>query len=149
VHRVPELHAIAVHGGLYPYYFRMHGELGEVPANWRTDRGKLAERRRHFLRVRQVDGQGHFLGLDQDEAASTHWSAGYSGHEGYCFFGHDPQLDPCEPLRGPHALGLDTGCCFGGRLTAAVVTTDARRAELVEVAARRQYAKPRFAREEI
>jgi diadenosine tetraphosphatase ApaH/serine/threonine PP2A family protein phosphatase len=149
VHRVPELGVIAVHGGLYPYYFRLYGELGEVPATWRTDRGKQAERRRHFLRARQVDAEGHFVGLDQEVASSTHWSAGYTGHEGYCFFGHDLQLDPCEPLRAPHALGLDTGCCFGGTLTAAVVTTGPRSPEILSVTARRQYAEPRKAHEEV
>ena len=40
------------------------------------------------------------------------------------------------PHRDEHAIGIDTGCCFGGRLTAFVIDSG----EVVQVAARRKYA---------
>ncbi len=66
------------------------------------------------------------------------------GREGFAFFGHDPQLAPPEPLRAPRALGIDTGCCFGGRLTAAIVPagTPPAAATIVSVPARARYAEP-------
>jgi serine/threonine protein phosphatase 1 len=36
-------------------------------------------------------------------------------------FGHWPTA---EPRRGPKAIGLDTGCVYGGHLTAYIIETD-------------------------
>ncbi len=148
--RVPECAALMVHGGIFPRFFEAHGELGELATSWRKDRGKRAERLRRFLRVRQVNDRGDMVHLDDTARAADHWSDLYDGREGFAFYGHDPQLDPPEPRRSPHALGLDTGCCFGGRLTAAIVAEGStpRDAELVSVAARAQYAEPRRVHEE-
>ncbi len=150
--RLPEHGALLVHGGLYPRFFDLYESIGEVPADWRVGGGKRGERLRRFLRVRTVSGQGAFVALGDEAADSRHWSSVYDGREGFCFFGHDPQLAPPEPLRAAHALGLDTGCCFGGRLSAAVLEEEQRVApkalralRVVSVPARAQYAEPRAA----
>lgn len=141
---VPEVGAVLVHGGFWPAFFRKEGAIGAVGPGWRRDEGKRAERLRRFLRVRRVDAAGEMLALDRATPDDPHWSERYDGREGHAFFGHDPQLAPPEPLRAPHATGLDTGCCFGGRLTAAVVEagTAPRAATFVSVPARRRYAEP-------
>ncbi|MFO0661730.1 MAG: metallophosphoesterase family protein [Polyangiaceae bacterium] len=121
--RLDELNALLVHGGLYPRWFEQHGALPDPGQHWRRAKGRQAERLRRVLRVRMLTSLGNLISLD--EAATPpgvqHWSRWYDGREGFVFFGHDPQLDPSTPLRATHALGLDTGCCFGGRLTAAVI----------------------------
>jgi diadenosine tetraphosphatase ApaH/serine/threonine PP2A family protein phosphatase len=61
----------------------------------------------------------------------TPWYEVYDG-EKIVLFGHWPSR---SPRRGPRAVGLDTGCVYGGRLTAYVVETG----EFVSVAARRAY----------
>ncbi|MCA8924417.1 MAG: metallophosphoesterase [Planctomycetes bacterium] len=142
VWRDPALGAVVVHGGFYPAFFEVEGPVGDVPADWRRSKTKRAQRLQRFLYVRQVKANGNMLSLDQCAPEHDHWTDRYDGREGFAFFGHDPQLEPAEPLVTPHALGLDTGCCFGGRLTAAVVKGDARRYALVSVPAYGKYAEP-------
>ena len=71
----------------------------------------------------------------KETPTDVHWTDRYDGREGCCFFGHAVQLNSAIPLRAPHAMGLDTGCAYGGVLTAAVVAagTDPRDAEIVAV----------------
>jgi hypothetical protein len=148
---VPEVAAVVVHGGFLPAFFRKEGAVGAVGPGWRREKGKRAERQRRFLRVRRVNPvDGEMIALGHEVAGDPHWSDVYDGREGHAFFGHDPQLAPPEALRAPHATGLDTGCCFGGRLTAAVLEAGAapRDARFVSVPARVQYAEPRLLRAE-
>lgn len=144
VHALPDLGVVLVHGGLYPKFFERYGRVGDVPSDWRRARDKRADRMRRFLRIRTVDPGGEMVALGQESPGCVHWSATYDGREGYCFFGHDPQLDPAEPLRAAHAMGIDTACCFGGALSAAVIDpgVEARDARIVSVVGR-VYAEPR------
>ncbi len=108
--RLPELHAIAVHAGLVP----------GVPLR--------KQRQEHLLNLRSIrrDGMPSKRVSDGDPWAS-HWR----GPE-LVLFGHDA-------VRGlqryPHALGLDTGCVYGGRLTAYALPEG----RLYSVPARRAY----------
>ena len=142
--RLPEFGVVLVHGGIFPRFLQHYDDLGEPSPTWRADRGKRADRLRRFLRVRQVNAQGDMLALSQTDQALGHWSAFYDGRVGHCYFGHDPQLGPPEPLRASQATGLDTGCCFGGRLTAAVIHQATGTREIVSVRAHRAYASPRL-----
>ena len=76
-------------------------------------------------------------GVGGKRAGSRKGAAWYEVYEGpqTVLFGHWPSR---EPRRGPHALGLDTGCVYGHRLTAYVVETG----ELLSVPARRAYDAP-------
>jgi diadenosine tetraphosphatase ApaH/serine/threonine PP2A family protein phosphatase len=62
------------------------------------------------------------------------WYDVYDG-ERVVLFGHWPAS---EPRRGPRAIGLDTGCVYGNRLTAYIVETG----EMLSVKARRAYDPP-------
>lgn len=72
------------------------------------------------------------LGPDRESREGTPWYEVYDG-EKVAVFGHWPAR---EPRRGPRAVGLDTGCVYGGRLTAYQVETG----ELHSVAAERDYS---------
>ncbi len=71
------------------------------------------------------------LGPDRTSREGTPWYEAYQG-ERFALFGHWPAADP---RRGPRALGLDTGCVYGHKLTAYVVETG----ELHSVPALRAY----------
>jgi predicted MPP superfamily phosphohydrolase len=71
------------------------------------------------------------LGEDRASRNGTPWYDVYDG-EKIILFGHWPAN---EPRRGKKAIGLDTGCVYGHRLTAYVVETG----ELVDVPARETY----------
>ena len=64
--------------------------------------------------------KGSFLSLGTETEADPFWAEVYDGRFGHVFFGHSPFIGS-EPARFPHATGLDTGCVFGGHLTAAVL----------------------------
>jgi hypothetical protein len=74
------------------------------------------------------------LGHDRTSRVGTPWYEVYEGPQ-VALFGHWPSA---QPRRGPHALGLDTGCVYGYRLTGYVIETG----ELVSVPALRAYDRP-------
>lgn len=71
------------------------------------------------------------LGPDRESEEGTPWYHVYYG-EKIVLFGHWPAP---EPRRGKKAIGLDTGCVYGHRLTACIIETG----ELKSVEARRPY----------
>jgi len=108
-----------VHGGLVPAYFASHELPTSFPDNWHAGGGKLMERARRFLRVRQVDEAGDMLSLEDAKPEHRHWSDVYDGRAGLVVYGHDPMLSG-RPRISPHAIGIDTAAVHGGRLTAAL-----------------------------
>ena len=71
------------------------------------------------------------MGADPTRRKGTAWHEVYSGPK-IILFGHWPKK---KPKRAPFALGLDTGCVYGGHLTAYVIESD----ELISVVARHTY----------
>ena len=61
------------------------------------------------------------LGEDRASREGERWYKAYEG-EKFALFGHWPAK---WPRKGPRALGLDTGCVYGHRLTGYVVETGA------------------------
>ena len=140
---------LLLHGGLFPAFREKHGDLGAPSPTWRRDKGKRANRLQRTLRTRKVNPAGNMVGLYDEQPDDHHWTTLYEGHEGFVFFGHDPQLKPCEPMRTEHAMGLDTGCCFGGSLTAAILETGADPAAAAIASVQgKAYSEPLLRRDE-
>jgi diadenosine tetraphosphatase ApaH/serine/threonine PP2A family protein phosphatase len=74
------------------------------------------------------------LGRDRTSRKGTPWYEVYDG-EKVALFGHWPAG---EPRRGPRAIGIDTGCVYGYRLTGYVIETG----EFYSVPALRTYDPP-------
>ncbi|MBO6939646.1 MAG: metallophosphoesterase [Deltaproteobacteria bacterium] len=104
---------LVVHAGLVPFL-----PLDEQKPKW-------------LMNLRSIAASGEPSKRAHD---GVPWASRWPGPE-LVVFGHDA-------IRGlqkhPNALGLDTGCCYGGHLTAAVFADGGH--ELVRVPAARQYA---------
>ncbi len=111
----------AVHGGCAP------------------NREFAAQKAATLLRCRWVDDGGAMISSADPPAGAQHWATRWSGPE-RVVYGHHVH-DLATPRRDEHAIGIDTGCCFGGRLTAFVVESG----ELIQVSARRKYSELREA----
>lgn len=92
--------------------------------------GRESERVREFCLYGDTEGETDATGL----VVRYHWAANYRG-ETPIVYGHTPVPDP-EWIN--NTLCIDTGCCFGGKLTA--LRWPER--EVVSVPAARMYARP-------
>ncbi|HKC62294.1 MAG TPA: metallophosphoesterase [Pyrinomonadaceae bacterium] len=75
------------------------------------------------------------LGPNRTSREGTPWYEVYDG-EKFVLFGHWPAANP---RRAPRAIGLDTGCVYGNRLTSYIIETG----EFVSVQSRRAYDPPK------
>ena len=122
---------IAVHAGLKPY----------TPVE--------KQKPDDLMHLRYTDSNRKFVSLRTiwkigKEAADAHFWTEYWGGPESIVYGHNVcSLD--EPLieeyqTGVKCYGLDTGCCFGGKLTAMVLETK----EIFQVKAKEVYVKSGF-----
>jgi serine/threonine protein phosphatase 1 len=89
-------------------------------------------------RVRYLNPDGNFVSLNEETAADRYWAEVYDGSFGHIFFGHQPFMQE-TPKEFNHATGLDTGCVFGGWLSAVVIENGKR--NYVSVKANKVYAQ--------
>ena len=125
---------ILVHAGLHPHW--------TDPLRVLSNSDPLAPHAnaRFCVRVRYCDAEGHLPDRDDipPPAPFRPWFNWYdASHHGNrtVAFGHWAARGL---VREPHIRGLDTGCVWGGRLTAWIPSDD----RLVSVPARRTYAQP-------
>ncbi|MBE8233546.1 MAG: protein phosphatase [Endozoicomonadaceae bacterium] len=69
------------------------------------------------LRLRFLDESGNFVSYGQENEKSTFWADVYDGNQGFVVYGHQKFK---EVKTNKNALGLDTGCAYGGKLSAAI-----------------------------
>ena len=71
-----------------------------------------------LLHIRWLDKNEHFVSLEETKYKSDHfWADVYDGHDGFIVFGHQPFR---KPKITRNAVGIDTGCVYGNKLTAAI-----------------------------
>lgn len=75
------------------------------------------------------------LGRDRTSRKGIPWYEAYKS-EKLVLFGHWPTA---KPMRAPHAIGLDTGCVYGNRLSAYIPETE----QIVSVPAFMAYDRPK------
>jgi diadenosine tetraphosphatase ApaH/serine/threonine PP2A family protein phosphatase len=85
--------------------------------------------------VRKVGEAWQFVPKNEEQDGDRLWSEVWDGDR-FVVYGHTPLEQPRFDRK---ALGLDTGCVYGGRLSAAV--HDGRTWKIVSVKAKRAYAE--------
>jgi len=91
------------------------------------------------LLSKSVRPAGSFVRLGEEADGDPFWAEVYDGRFGHVYFGHQPFTGASEPVRFPHATGLDLGAVFGGRLAAAVLEVE-RPVRFASVASRGKFA---------
>jgi hypothetical protein len=139
-HRLPQHGALVVHAGI-PLSLQ---HLPSSPQDLSSLSRKEEDRLKLVLRIRYVrPSTGSMVSLGQEQDGDAYWADVYDRRFGHVYFGHEPFMGERDG-RFPYATGLDHGCVFGGRLTAAVLT-EGREVEFVSVPARTRYADPHHA----
>jgi bis(5'-nucleosyl)-tetraphosphatase (symmetrical) len=119
----PNAGVTAVHGGFLP-------DMHITPDDVERERNVI-----HELRwIRKKNGDWRPIPKDKKKKGDVLWAEKWDGDR-FVVYGHTPLRDPKFDAR---ALGLDTGCVYGGKLTAAIYDGEW---ETVSVKARRKYAE--------
>lgn len=119
----PDQRVTAVHGGLLP----------QTPVT----EGSIEEQRDVIYRLRYVrkdNGAWRMVPKGEEQPGDKLWSELWRGNRTIAY-GHTP----LQSVRfDENAIGLDTGCVYGGKLTAAIL--DRGKWDTVSVSARRKYS---------
>ncbi len=70
-----------------------------------------------ILRLRFLDQDRNFVTFGKENDKSVFWADAYDGNQGFVVYGHQ---NFNEVKVNQHALGVDTGCVYGGELSAAI-----------------------------
>lgn len=113
---ISECNLLLLHGGIIGNY-----KLN-LNNNYQYDVHSLKEFPELDLitKTRYIDAYGKFVSLGQETEEMPFWADVYNGNFGTAIFGHQPFLQE-HPKMFPHAIGIDTGCVFGGYLNALIV----------------------------
>jgi diadenosine tetraphosphatase ApaH/serine/threonine PP2A family protein phosphatase len=124
-----------------PPYLRLDTQWLAVHGGFLPNHSPEEQSHNVVLRLRYLDERDHFVSLGDEliqPPGTVRWATRWPGPENVVY-GHavhdlvSPRID--RTASGGTCFGLDTGCCFGGRLTALVLPS----LEIVQVAARKEY----------
>ncbi len=130
------------------HYIKLDGTI-IVHAGLRPGISLANQSKEDLYYIRYMDSDKRFVSLKKinklgKEASDAHfWTEYWKGPESIVY-GHnvhsyeDPLIEEVAP--GVVCYGIDTGCCFGGRLTALILETK----EIVQVQAKQTYHKSDF-----
>ena len=117
--------------GLISHYVLDGGDLVVAHAGMKTEyQGRASRRVRDFCLYGETTGETDELGLP----VRADWAAGYRGRA-MVVYGHTPNM---EPAWLNNTMNIDTGCVFGGKLTALRYPEK----EVISVPAARVYYEP-------
>lgn len=126
---LPEYKVLLVHGGIEP-------KMAELPPPALKDANRY---QKNVLRVRYVSENGKMVSLGEErlDQGDKWWADVYDGRFGTVIYGHQPYG---EVTYHKHAIGIDTGCVLGGKLTALRLNKTGKH-EVLSVSAKAKYCK--------
>lgn len=122
---------MVVHAGVTPDMPLLPIENGRLFDYWGVQRRQYAQ----MLRVRRVR-DGSMVPLGEEMVEDPAWWGVYEGRFGHIYCGHSAVV-----VRTDYVSGIDSGCVYGGSLTAAVISQDGKNVRFVEEPARKAYAE--------
>ena len=122
-----------------------------VHAGFEPGRSLSEQRKDKLVRVRYVDKDGLMVPFEKDSLDqppdTVSWTQKWYGPN-HVVYGHDPRsydYPVVEALDGHDCpifcVGLDTGCVFGGKLSALILDDHRYGFEIIQVKARRNYCE--------
>ena len=90
-----------------------------------------------ITKTRHLDKSGKFVSLGQENEHTQFWAETYDGKYGKVIFGHNPFIQ-ATPKYFANAIGVDTGCVFGGYLTALIIKE--HKIENIAIPAKNKYS---------
>jgi bis(5'-nucleosyl)-tetraphosphatase (symmetrical) len=127
-----------------PYFLKFKNITvvhGGIPLGVRLSKKLSKEEKRNITLLRCYDKDMNMLAFHEKDRRYKFWSELYDGRDGFVIFGHHPFP---KPKIEKFAVGIDTGCVYGGELTAIVFKKkkkiyDTKDYEIVSVKAKRGY----------
>lgn len=132
-----------------PTYIKLDNNLVVVHAGLKPGISVSAQSKDDLMYLRYTDIHGKFISLKKiakigKEASGAHfWTEFWTGPESV-IYGHNvhsldyPLIENVAP--GVTCYGIDTGCCFGGYLSAMIIETQ----EIIQVKAKQEYFQQGF-----
>ena len=128
-YHIPQFNLLLVHGGLlkqmafklpcsYNYNNPNHTALKDISL---------------ITKTRYLNTAGKFVALGSETSADAYWAENYNGQFGHVIFGHQPFIQE-QAKHFTFATGIDTGCVFGGWLTACIIDEDGKHSFVTEKA---------------
>jgi hypothetical protein len=75
-----------------------------------------------LTKVRYLSSVGKFIALGEESPNDRFWAENYDGAYGHVYFGHQPFIQSSS-MQFPFATGIDTGCVYGGWLSAVEISS--------------------------
>ncbi len=134
----PEFNLLCVHGGFSPFGFSPNRTTQDTVSRIQEQKPAI-----HLVARFYMADNRKLVPLDNDHnppAGSKHWTEIYDGSVNVVYGHHVHSMEEpyvVDRASGIYTIGLDTGCCFGGKLSALVM--DGSENAVVQVPANKTY----------
>jgi bis(5'-nucleosyl)-tetraphosphatase (symmetrical) len=131
---LPAYNSLLIHGGIWR---DIHFSL---PATYlyQKDNSDINKQLSLLNKTRYINPEGKFISYGDEKPNDVFWAEEYQGQFGHIYFGHHPFLQS-DPYQFSYATAIDTGCVYGGWLSA--VELFENQVEFKSVAAMKTYSR--------
>lgn len=140
-HYDPRFNLLIVHAGLMQTIPDLnHFPYVKIVDYYNKISGK--KRKNYLLNIRLrflSKNTGQFVSYGKEKEGDPFWAELYDGRLGTVVFGHQAFG---EPKFFEHAIGIDTGCVYGNKLSAIIFEMGVKEPLVISVNSREMYMKP-------